>query len=130
MYVQTMHALASNIFVALSATTILALRHLHPLAKVNFPPFVNDFHPKMDLVLDKKAFIFIVACFPCLSYDGLSNMVYELLQDCFVPNDSTSGFHLLFEICRHIACGHVPPSVSSLLVASQLLALEKQVGGI
>jgi hypothetical protein len=129
MYVQTMHALASNISAALSATTILALCHLHPLVEVNLPPFVNDFHSKMDLVLNKKAFIFIVACFPCLSFDGFSNMVYELLQDCFVPNDSTS-FHLLFKICRHIACGHVPPSVSSLLVASQLLALEKQVGGI
>jgi len=79
MYVQTMHALASNIFAALLATTILALRHLHPLAEVNLPPFVNDFHPKMDLVLDKKAFIFIVACFLCISSDNLLNMVYELL---------------------------------------------------
>jgi hypothetical protein len=130
MYVQTIHALASNIFVTLLVITILALRHLHPLVEVNLPPFVSDFHPKMDLVLDKKAFIFIVACFPCLSFNGLLNMVYELLQDCFVPNDSTTGFHLLFEICKHIACGHVPPLVSSLLVALQLLALEKQVGGI
>jgi len=30
----------------------------------------------------------------------------------------------------HIAHGHVPPSISSLLVALQLMALEKQAGGV
>jgi len=30
----------------------------------------------------------------------------------------------------HIVCGHVPPSVSFLLIASWLLALEKQAIGI
>jgi hypothetical protein len=49
-----MHALASNILVALSMKTILALHHLHPLAKVDLPLFVDDFHPKMDIVLDKR----------------------------------------------------------------------------
>ncbi len=35
-----------------------------------------------------------------------------------------------FEICGHIVYGHVPPSVSHLLVALQLLALEKQPRGV
>ncbi len=33
-------------------------------------------------------------------------------------------------ICGHIVHGHVPPSISSLLVALQLLVLEKQARGI
>ncbi len=57
-------------------------------------------------------------------------MVYELLQDYFVLDDSASGFDLFFEICKHIAHGHVLPSISRLFVASQLLALEKQAKGI
>jgi hypothetical protein len=71
----------------------------------------------MDLVLDKKTFISILTCFPHLSSSNPSGMVYELLQDCFVPDDSTSGFDLFFEICKHIARGHVFPSISHLLVA-------------
>jgi hypothetical protein len=57
-------------------------------------------------------------------------MVYELLRDYFVPDDSASGFDLFFEICKHIVHGHVPPSISRLLVASRVLALEKQAKGI
>ncbi len=34
---------------------------------------------------------------------------------------------IIFEICGHIACGHVLPLVSHLLVA---LALEKQARGV
>jgi hypothetical protein len=36
----------------------------------------------------------------------------------------------IFEICKHIACDHVPPLISCLLVALRLLVLEKQVGGV
>jgi hypothetical protein len=53
-----------------------------------------------------------------------------LLWDCFVLNDFASSFNIFFEIHGHIACGHVLPSVSHLLVALRLLALEKQVGGV
>jgi hypothetical protein len=81
--------------------------------------------------LDREAFIFVLTHSPCLSSDGPLSMVYEFLQDCFVPDDFAScGFDLFFEICRHITCGHVPPTISPLFVASQLLVLEKQVGSI
>jgi hypothetical protein len=92
-----MHALASSILVALSVVTILALRHLHPLAEVDLSFFVNDFHPEMDLVLDREAFIYILTCFPCLSSNSPSNMVYKLLQSCFVPDDFTSGFDIFLK---------------------------------
>jgi hypothetical protein len=53
-----------------------------------------------------------------------------LLWDCFVPDDFASGFNIFFEIHGYITCGHVLPLVSHLLIASQLLVLEKQVGGV
>jgi hypothetical protein len=38
------------------------------LVEVDLPPFVDDFHPKMDFVLDKKTFIFSLACSSRLSW--------------------------------------------------------------
>jgi hypothetical protein len=43
--------------------------------------------------------------------------MYELLWDCFVPDDFVSGFEFFIEICEHIIHGHVLPSLSQLLVA-------------
>jgi hypothetical protein len=57
-------------------------------------------------------------------------MVYEFLRDYFFLNDSSNGFDILLKICEHIIHAHVLPLVSCLLVTSQLLALEKQVGGV
>ncbi len=68
----------------------------------------------------------------CMDHHETSplGMVYELLRDCFVLDDFVNGFDLFFEICRHITHGHVPPSVSCLLVVLQLLALEKQARSV
>jgi len=96
----------------------VAFHHLHPLVEVDLPPFVNDFHPEMDLVLDIEAYIFAFMCLPSLSFGNPSNMVYELLQYCFVPDDSTSGFDFLKKICKHIVHGHILPLISLLLVTS------------
>jgi len=128
-YAQAMHALAPSILATPLSKTIVVLHHLHPLVEVDLPCFVNNFHPKMDLALDKKAFIFALTHSPCLSSNGFSGMVYELLWDSFVHEDFVSGFDYFFEICKHIVHGHVPPSVSCLFVALQLLVLEKQAGG-
>jgi hypothetical protein len=57
-------------------------------------------------------------------------MVYDLLRNCFVLEDFANGFDYFFEICGHIDHGHVPPSILHLLVASQLLILEKQTHNI
>jgi len=129
-YAQAVRALVPNTLVAPSTDTIAALCHFHPSAKVDLLLFVYNFHPKMNIVLDKEAFISALTRSPRLSSGDPLCMVYELLHDCFVLDDSISGFDILFELCGHIFCGHVPPLVSRLLVASQLLALEKQVGGI
>jgi hypothetical protein len=101
-----------------SAKAIATLHHFHPLVEVDLPPFVNDLNPKMDLVLDREAFIYVVMYSPRLSSNGPLNMVYELFQYCFVPNDFASGFNLFFEICGHITHGHVLPSISRLFVVT------------
>jgi len=90
-----MCALAPSIFVAPSVETIAALCHFHPLVEVNLFPFVNNFHLKMNLVLDKTTFIYVLTCSPRLSFNDLLSMVYELLQDYFVFDDSISGFDIL-----------------------------------
>jgi hypothetical protein len=58
-----MHALAPNTPTTPSTKTIAAFRHLYSLAKVDLPVFVDDFHPKMNFVLDKEAFF----CFDTFS---------------------------------------------------------------
>ncbi|KAL2634304.1 hypothetical protein R1flu_005783 [Riccia fluitans] len=67
---------------------------------------------------------------PHLSSGGPLGMVFELLRDCFTPQDPTSGFDLLFDLCTHIAQGRVFPSTAYLLGASRLLALEKPSGSV
>jgi hypothetical protein len=95
-YVHVMRALGPNFLMAPSVETIVAFCHLHQLVEVDLPLFVNDFHPEMDLVLDRKTFIFALMHSPSLSFGDPSGMVYELLLDCFVHDDSTSGFDLFF----------------------------------
>jgi hypothetical protein len=44
-YVKTICALAPNILATTLVETITTLRNLHPLAEVDLPPFVDNFHP-------------------------------------------------------------------------------------
>ncbi len=80
-YAQAMRALTPKTHVAPLTETIATFRHFHPLPEVNLPPFVDNFHPETDLVLEKKTFIFALTCSPHLSSNGPSSMVYELLWD-------------------------------------------------
>jgi hypothetical protein len=68
----------------------------HPLVKV-------DFHPKIEVILNQKAFVFALARSSHLFLNGPSSMVYEFLRDCFVLDHFTNGFDLFFEGCGHIA---------------------------
>jgi hypothetical protein len=74
-----MRALAPNTFMAPLIKTITTFHHLHPLAEVDFTLFVNDFHLKMNFILDKMAFIFTLACSPCFLFNNPLGMLYELL---------------------------------------------------
>ncbi len=100
------------------------------MAKVDLPHVINNFHPKTDLVLDKKTFIFTMAHSSNLLFGDLLNIMYELLRDCFFLDDSINDFDIIFEICEHIVHGHFLPSISCLFVALRLLALKKQIKNI
>jgi hypothetical protein len=62
-----------------SVKTITALRHLHPLPKIDLPPFVDYFHLEMDFILDREAFIYALTSFPHLSSNCFLSMVYTWL---------------------------------------------------
>jgi hypothetical protein len=61
------------------------LRLLHSLVDVDFIPFINDFHPKMEVILNLKKKIFALDCSTCLFSDGFSlGTVYKFLRNRFV----------------------------------------------
>jgi hypothetical protein len=43
-YVHLLCVLAPNILTTQLVETIMVFHHFHPLAKVDFPPFVDDIH--------------------------------------------------------------------------------------
>ncbi len=55
------------------------LRFLYPLIEVDLPLFVDDFHLKIEVTLNQKAFNSISVHSPHFSSSGPSSMVYELL---------------------------------------------------
>jgi hypothetical protein len=77
--IQAIHALVVSTFVAPFDEILRILCLLHPLVEVDFPPFVDDFHLEMTIILYQKAFIFNLAHSSCLFSNGLSSMMYELL---------------------------------------------------
>ncbi len=98
-----MHALPSNILVVPSNETMVAFFVFHPLVEVKLPLFIDDFHPKTKVTLNREAFISILACSLCLSFSGPSSIVYELLRYCFVPITFASGFEFFLNVCGHIS---------------------------
>jgi hypothetical protein len=129
-YVRVVRVLVLNTLAAPFDETTWVLCLFHPLVKVDFPYFVDDFHHDTKVTLDGEAFVSVLARSPHLSSGGLSGMVYEYLWNYFVLDDFASGFNLFFEVCGHIVWGHVPLSISHLLFAFWFLTLEKQFGGI
>jgi hypothetical protein len=59
--------------------TMRIFHFLHPFVEVDFTSFVDDFHLKINVILDQKAFISTLVCSPLLSFDHPLGMVYELL---------------------------------------------------
>ncbi len=57
-----------------SNETMATLQFLHPLAKVDFPPFINDFHLKTKVTSHQEAFIFSLTCSPHLISSSFLNI--------------------------------------------------------
>jgi len=65
-----------------------------------------------------------------LSTNGPLRMVFEHPWDYFHPKDSASGFLLLFQLCFHIAQGHIPPQIARVFGGACILVMTKPLGGI
>jgi len=75
-YVWVICALTPNTHVAPSNEFMGVLRLLHPLAEVDFAPFVDDFHLETKVTLNWEAFVSTLVCSSCLSFRGLLGMVH------------------------------------------------------
>jgi hypothetical protein len=65
-----------------------------------------------------------------LSPSGPFGMVSKHLRDCFHLEDLVGGFLQLFQLCFHIAQGHISPQIAHVLGAACLLAMTKPSGGV
>jgi hypothetical protein len=52
-------------------------------------------------------------------------MVSEHFRNCFHLENSMSGFPQLFQLCSHIAQGHIPPQIARVLGVTCMLAMTK-----
>jgi len=80
-YVRIVHALAPNTPATPFDKTTVVLHLLHPLVEVDFTPFIDDFHPEMEVTLNWETFIYVLVHSPRLSFSGPLGVVYELLWD-------------------------------------------------
>jgi hypothetical protein len=67
---------------------------------------------------------------PHLLANRFFKMVFEHIVNYFHPRDSTSGFLQLFQLCFHIAQGHIPAQITHILGTVHLLAMTKPSDGI
>ncbi len=66
---------------------------------------------------------------PHLFSNGVSGMVYEHLERCFILEDPSLGFSKLFQIVV-VACGVIFKSVALMLGVNKLLAMAKNISGL
>ncbi len=98
-----------------------------PLLKQKFIVDKTPFtiHLKNSICSSKLLFPLLYQRMPHLSTNAPSRMVFEHLQDCFHPQNSTSGFLQLFQICFHIFKGLIPLQIARVLGTAHLLAITK-----
>jgi hypothetical protein len=65
-----------------------------------------------------------------LLVNGISRMVFEHLRDYFHLEDSMSGFLQLFQLCFHIAHGHIPLRLTRVLGTTYFLTMIKLSNGV
>jgi hypothetical protein len=64
------------------------------------------------------------------SASGPFGTVFEHLQNYFHLKDLASGFFQLFQLCFHIAQGHIPPQIAHVLGTTHLLTMTKPSSGV
>jgi hypothetical protein len=69
-YARVVCALALNTLAAPSNETMAILHLFHPLAEVDLPSFVDDFHLKIEITLKYETFVSTLVCSLHLSSNG------------------------------------------------------------
>jgi hypothetical protein len=67
---------------------------------------------------------------PNLSISGFYGMVFKHFQNCFHLKSFVNGFLQLFQLCFHIAQGHIPCQIAHILGVACVLAIIKPLGGV
>jgi hypothetical protein len=67
---------------------------------------------------------------PNLSTSNISGMVFKQLQKKIHPKDSVNGFPQRFQLCSHIAQGHISHQNAHILEVTCLLTMTKPLGGV
>ncbi len=100
--------------------TIVAL---HPFPSNLVHPFIFDFKPEHNFILDKTMVVQALAFAPHLSLNGLFGMVYEHISGCFILESPSSRFSELFQIVVVIIHGDIPRSMALVLKVNRLLTM-------
>jgi hypothetical protein len=111
-YSRTTSVLASFSLASTSFDTTLTFIVLHPKSNSFFLFFLEDYEPNQDLELSSYYFKLTFQHMLNLSTSGLFGMVFEHLQDYFHPENSMNGFPQLFQLCSHVAQGHIPCQIT------------------
>jgi hypothetical protein len=114
---------------ASSNTTLIPIA-LHPKSDGYFSFFLKDYEPDQDLEFSFYSFKLTFQGMPHLLTNGISGMVFEHLRNYYHPEDSTSGFPQLFQLCFHIAYNHIPPQIAHVLGLVRLLAMTNPLNGV
>jgi hypothetical protein len=116
-YAQAIHALIPNTPTTPFNETTWVLRFFHPFIEVDFPPFVDDFHPEMKVILNQEAFYFCFGSFttsffqwpfgygvwtstrlfcPIWCYEWFRPLLWGMWAHC---SRSCSTFNITFAFC-------------------------------
>ncbi len=94
-YIQAIHALVPSTVVAPFDEIVKILCLPHPIVEVDFPPFVDDFHLEMIVILNQEAFTFNLAHSP--RFFPMTFRVWCMsFYNIILSNAFTSRFNLFF----------------------------------
>ena len=81
-------------------------------------------------ILDRECFVRALHTSASHSFARVFGGVFEHFRDVLDPANPASGFDLLFHLVSRVAQGDIPTYVARMLGTSQLLALQKPLGGV
>jgi hypothetical protein len=108
----------------------LARTALHLESNGLFPFFWEDYELDQDFELSSNFFKLAFQFMPNPSTSGPFSIVFEHLRDYFHPKDFANGFPLLFQLCSHIAQGHISCWIVDILGAARFLTMTKPLNGV